>query len=170
MVFGEFVEVGIRFGVGGVDRLQLLFGLHDFAQAGLHLLADSLIGVELGLLRQIADAQVGHRDRLAIEVLIDLRHDANQRRFAGAIKAEEADLCAGKKRKGNVFEDLALGRNHLADADQGIDVLRHALGRECRGEGKYRPSAPQRRRPGMFHVEHAWGRDWPAASTGPRAV
>lgn len=45
--FGQFVEIGVGLGVGGVgDLLELLLGLHHLAEAGLDFFADGLVGVE----------------------------------------------------------------------------------------------------------------------------
>jgi hypothetical protein len=41
--------------------------------------------------------QIGHRRRFADDVLVDSRHDAQNRRLSRAIEAEQADLGAGKK-------------------------------------------------------------------------
>ena len=56
----EFVEVGVGLGIGGVDLVQALLRAEHLAQALLHRLAHGLVRIELRLLRQIADAHVGH--------------------------------------------------------------------------------------------------------------
>jgi len=48
---GELVEVGIRFGIGGVDRVELLLRIERFAEAFLDRAANRLLGVELRFLR-----------------------------------------------------------------------------------------------------------------------
>ncbi|WDT78469.1 MAG: hypothetical protein MPW14_14820 [Candidatus Manganitrophus sp.] len=63
--------------------------------------------VELRLLRQVADLHPGFaRLGLALEVLIDPRHDAQQGGLARTVEPQHADLGAGVKRERNVFEDL----------------------------------------------------------------
>src|SRR5205085_7512189 len=42
-----------------------------------------------------------------------------------AVETKHADLRAGKEREGDVLEDHALGRNHLAHAIHRVDVLGH---------------------------------------------
>ena len=51
--------------------------------------------IELRLLRQVADARALRRPRFALKVLVDAGHDAQQRRLARAVGAEDADLGAG---------------------------------------------------------------------------
>jgi hypothetical protein len=65
---------------------------------------------------------------LALVVLVEAGHDPQHRGLARAIQAEEADLRPGVEGKGDVLEDLALGRNDLAHADHRVDVLSHG---EC---------------------------------------
>jgi hypothetical protein len=122
---GELVEVRIGLRVFRVDLLEALLRGEDLAQALLHRLAHGVAGFELRLLRQVADADSGHRGRLAFVLLVDARHDAQHGGLARAIEPQQADLGAGVERDGDVLDDLALGRNDLAHADHGIDVLRH---------------------------------------------
>ena len=57
--------------------------------------AEDVLGrVEPRVLRQEADARAVGRERLAGEVLLDAGHDLQQRRLAGAVQAEDADLGA----------------------------------------------------------------------------
>jgi hypothetical protein len=121
----ELVEIGVGLRVGGVDRLELLLRLGDLAQALLDRLAHALVGIELGLLRQKADAHVGHRLGLAVELGVLARHDPEQARLAGAVQAQHADLGAGEERERDVLEDCTLRRHGLADPAHGVDVLSH---------------------------------------------
>ena len=133
LLFGELVEIGVRFGVGGVDLFQLGLRLEDLAQTRLHFLADVGFGVELRFLRQIADLQVGHRRCLADDVGVESCHDAQNRRLARAVEAEQADLGAREEGERDVLDDLALGRDDLAHAVHREYVLSHGLA--CRSEG-----------------------------------
>ena len=76
--------------------------VHDF-------LAHGLLGIELGLLRQVTHLDVRLGTRLALDVGIETRHDLEQRRFARAVEAEHADLGAWEERQADVAEDLTLG-------------------------------------------------------------
>ena len=105
---GELVEVGVRLGVGGVDLVELLLGFEHLAEALLDRLAHGLLGIELRLLRQEADAHVGHRHGFAFDVLVHAGHDLEQAGLARAVQAEHADLGAGEERQRNVLEDLTL--------------------------------------------------------------
>jgi hypothetical protein len=122
----QLVEVGVGLGVGCVDFLELGLGAEDLAHPLLDGLAHRLLRVELGLLRQEADAQARHRRCFAFVFLVLAGHDAQQARLAGAVQAQHADLGAGEERKGDVLQDDALGGNHLPHAVHRVHVLRHS--------------------------------------------
>src|SRR5581483_2200666 len=61
---------------------------------------------------------------LAEEVLVEPGHDAEQRGLAGAVRPQDADLGARKEGEVDPSEDLALGRDDLAQVPHGEDVLR----------------------------------------------
>ena len=109
VVHGEFV-VAIE------DRLLRRDALH-------HVLAHGLARIELRLLLQIADARALGHPALAGELLVDAGHDAQQRRFAGAVDAEHADLGVGIERQVDVLQDLAVARIGLGEAFHVIDEL-----------------------------------------------
>ena len=127
LFFGQLVEVRIGFGIRGVDRFELLLCVHHLTQAALDFLAHRLGGVELRLLRQVADVQVGHRRGFAFDVLVEAGHDLEHGRLARAVQAQHADLGAREERQRDVLENLALGRNDLAHAVHGENVLRHGV-------------------------------------------
>jgi hypothetical protein len=97
------------------------------AHAGFDFLAHSLGRVELRLLRQVADAQVGQVLHLALELGVGPGHDAQHRGFARAVEAEQADLGAGEEGQRDVLDDLALGGDDLAHAEHGHYVLGHVF-------------------------------------------
>src|SRR5439155_23053642 len=76
--------------------------------------AHVLCGIELRLLRQVADAQAVGGKRLTEKVPVDAGHDAEQRRLAGAVGAEHPDLRPVEKREIDPAQDLPLGRDDLA--------------------------------------------------------
>jgi len=80
--------------------------------------------VELWLLRQKADTRALVGPRLALEFLVDARHDAEERRLASAVRPENADLRAGVEREPDVVEDDPRGWNHLAETFHDVDELR----------------------------------------------
>ena len=121
----EFVEIGVRLGVRGVDFLEPRFCVRQLRQTLHHRVADAYVRIERGFLRQKSDAEIGHRHRFAVVLLVGARHDAKQRRFARAVQAEDADLSARKERQRDVLEDDALGRNDLAHAVHRENVLSH---------------------------------------------
>ena len=83
----------------------------------------SLVGVEQRLLRQVADPHAVRRLRFAEKILVDAGHDAQQGRLAGAVGADDADLGAGIEREIDPLEDLALGRDDLAQVPHREDVF-----------------------------------------------
>ena len=68
------------------------------------------------------DALAGKR--FAGEVLLDAGHDLEQRRLAGAVGAEHANLGAGEKREPDVLENDGVGRMGLPETLHREDVLR----------------------------------------------
>jgi hypothetical protein len=80
----------------------------------LHIAAHVLARIEPRLLGEVSDPGTLGWPRFAQEVLIHPRHDAQQRALSGAVRAEDADLRAGKEREPDALQDLALGRNDLA--------------------------------------------------------
>ena len=126
LLLAQGVEVGIGFGVGGVDFFQPGLGRVDLAHGQLDFLTHGVLGVELRLLRQVADVQAGHRRGLALDLLVDASHDLEQRGLARAVQAQHADLGAREEAERDVLQDLPLGRHDLADAVHGEDVLGHA--------------------------------------------
>jgi hypothetical protein len=79
----------------------------------LHVAAHVQRRVQLRLLRQVADARPLRRPRLAVEVGVQPRHDAQQRALAGAVGAHHADLGAGIEGEPDVLQDLPVGRDDL---------------------------------------------------------
>ena len=127
LFFGQRIKIGTVLAIGGVDFFEPRFGLEDVPHPGFDAFAHALIGVELRLLRQIANVQTRHRHGFALKLLIHTRHDLEQRGLAGTIGAEHADLGAGKETEGNVFENELLRRNDLAEAVHGKYVLGHCV-------------------------------------------
>ncbi len=119
--------VGGQLVVAVDQRLLLRHPLHGVAQ---HILA----GIQLRLLRQIADADALCRPGLADIVLELPGHDLEQRRLAGAVQADDADLGAREERQRDVLQDLLSPRIGLGELVHVIDVLgvRHGRSSSCR--------------------------------------
>ncbi len=100
--------------------------LEGNAQPLHHRLAHGVRVVQLRLLLQVADADAGLGACLAVDVRVHAGHDLQQRRLAGAVQAQHADLGAGKEGKRDIAQDGPLGRHNLRDAVHGVDVLGHA--------------------------------------------
>ena len=125
LFLGQRIEVGIGVGVFGIHRIEAVERVLDRFDRLLDIAAHVFAVIELRFLGQVTDLDAGLRPRFAEDVGIDAGHDAQQCRFAGAVQTQHADLGAGKERQGDVFEDLTLRRNNLADAVHGEDVLGH---------------------------------------------
>ncbi len=122
---GELVEVGIFFGVGGVDLVQAGLGVLDHADRFLDHFTYGLGRVQNRLLRQVADVQFGHRACFAFELGVDAGHDFQQRGLTRTVEAEHADLGAWEEGQRNVFQDFPLRRNNFSQPMHGEDVLSH---------------------------------------------
>ena len=67
---------------------------------------DALVGIELRLLREVADARALGHPGFAVIFAVEPGHDLEQRRFAGAVRPEHADLGVGVEREVDAVEDL----------------------------------------------------------------
>jgi hypothetical protein len=76
---GQLVKIGIRFGIGCIHLFQALARSEHIAQPFLDRLAHGMRRVQLRLLRQIAYLDARHGNGLAFDLLIDARHDLEQR-------------------------------------------------------------------------------------------
>jgi hypothetical protein len=121
----QCIEIGIFFGIGGIDSIQLGLRFKDFAQRAFDFLAHGLGGIQLRFLRQIADIQVRHRHGFAFDILVHASHDLEQGRLARAVQTEHADLGTREERQRNVLQNLAFRRHDLADAVHSKYVLSH---------------------------------------------
>ena len=118
------VEIGVVLGIAHLGRngVEAVDHVGDVAGAVLDVLEHVLAGVELRLLRQIADGDVLARPGLALKVLVDAGHDLHQRRLAGAVGADDADL-------GAVIElQVDVAQHRLLGAGEGLG---HVLHHKC---------------------------------------
>jgi len=132
---GDLVPGGV---VGGDEVGEVLHALLD---AGAH----GLAGRELRLLLQQADGVAGLEMHLAVDLGVAAGEDAHERRFAGAVEAEHADLRPVVKREGDVAEDF-LALDFLRDAEHrenDLGLFGFGHGRE---KGKRLPASVARRR------------------------
>jgi hypothetical protein len=112
----------------GVVRHQLVVAVDDRLLLGdpfLDVAEDGLGGIELRLLGQEADRRPLRRERLAGELVVLAGHDAQQRRLAGAVVAQHADLRAVIEREPDPLQDLPLGRDGLSKVLHREDELGH---------------------------------------------
>ncbi len=104
----------------GVELVDQSLGRAEGLQ---DVLLDGLGGIQFRLLRQISDANAVGGPGLALELGVHAGHDLHQGRFAGAVDAEDADLGAGKKRQGDVLENLAPTGKCSGQSLHHVDVL-----------------------------------------------
>src|SRR5439155_18319921 len=84
--------------------------------------------VQRWLLSEHAHRRARRKRGVAAEVLVEPRHDAQERRLARAVVSEDADLRAWIEGERDVLEDRPVGRVHLREAVHREDVLRgHGL-------------------------------------------
>ncbi len=113
-------------GLVGVVHGEVVVALEDGAlgrNALHHVAADVEGGVELRLLREVADAGALGGPGLAGEVLVEAGHDLEQGRLAGAVGADDADLDAGQEAQADVLEQLLAAGNALGHPVHVKDVL-----------------------------------------------
>ena len=108
--------------VGGelVEAVEQRLGLGD---AVLDVALDVLRLVQVGLLLEHPDGGAGRERGLAAVLLVDAGHDPQQRRLAGAVVAEHADLRARVEGERDVVEHRLVRRVELGEAVHREDVL-----------------------------------------------
>ena len=80
-------------------------------------------GVELRLLGQQPDRGAGRQLGAPGGRLVEAGHDPQQRRLAGAVRAEDADLRPGQERERDARQHLPLRAVELVDPVHGVDVI-----------------------------------------------
>jgi len=116
LIGGLLRVVGGDLVVAVEDGLLLRDAFHGVAE---HV----LLGIELRLLRQIADLDAVGGARFAEEVVDGAGHDLQERGLAGAVQAHDADLGARQERQRDVLQDLLAPRIGLGELVHVIDVL-----------------------------------------------
>ena len=116
LVDGLVGVIDRQFVVAVENRLLRRDTLHD-------VVAHRFRGIELRLLRQVADPRALGHPAFAGIVLVEAGHDAQQRRLAGAVDAEHADLGVRVERQVDVLQDLPVPRIGLGQPLHVIDEL-----------------------------------------------
>ena len=112
---GDFAEAVVDFVEAAEDGADVIDGFVDVA-------LDVFGGIELRLLREVAGGEAIGEAGFAFEVFILPGHDAEQRAFAGAVFAEDADFGPGIEGEPDVFEDF-LGAVFFGEIGDGVDVF-----------------------------------------------
>ncbi len=84
-------------GEAGADRLEAVDQRLGLGEPLDDVAEDVLVGVERRLLRQEAGFRALGRPRFPGKLVFVTRHDPEERRLAGAVEAEDADLGAGEE-------------------------------------------------------------------------
>ena len=119
------VEVGVGLGELRRDRVEAVEEVAKRAHAVLDVLAHVPGRVELRFLGEHADGRAGGELGDPARRLVEPRHDPQQRRLAGAVRAEHADLRAGQERERDVREHLAVRAVKLVGPVHREDVVAH---------------------------------------------
>jgi hypothetical protein len=110
-------ELGVDLVEPGQKRANRRDALFDVAEHGLR-------RVELRFLREVSNGVAGRERRLALEVLLQARHDLEERRLPRAVRADDADLRAVEERQPDVLKDDGVGRIDLPEPLHRVDELR----------------------------------------------
>ena len=116
--------VAHRLGEGRVDLVVALQDLPLRLHRLFHVPAHVQRWVQLRLLGQVPHLHPLRRPRLALEVLIDPRHDPQHRALAGAVRPHHPDLRARVEAEPDPLQDLPLRRDHLLQVLHHEDELR----------------------------------------------
>ena len=139
----ELLVVGVGVGPAGHDLVVFGEQRRHLADAVHHVALDVLGGVELRLLLEHAHREPGSQPGLAGVAVVDARHDPQQRRLAGPVGPEHADLGARVEGQGDVLQHLLVGRvepAHLAHREDELRAhgarRRYRLGRSGPNRGQ----------------------------------
>ena len=144
------VEVGVlgRIGHQRADLVEAIEHVGDGADAVHDIFLHRLRRIEFGFLRQIAEGNPLARPRFAGEIGIDARHDFHQRRLAGAVGPDDADLRIRIELQIDAVEHrllragIGLGQTlHHETILGGHEMLRNWLSRAARGRKRMRSRA-----------------------------
>ncbi len=120
----ERVEIGVRSTHSVADLVEPIDQALDGGHSRRDVAEDVLRRVELRLLRQEADRESRRDPGFAAVAIVLARHDAEERRLAGAIGPDDADLGTWIKRQVDPLEDLAVGRVEASQVTHRVDELR----------------------------------------------
>jgi hypothetical protein len=123
-LFHQGVEVGVVLRVAHLGRngVEAIDHVGDGAHAVLHVFEHGLLGIELGFLREIADADAFAGPGLAGVVLVHAGHDLHQRGLARAVDADDGDLGVRVELQVDVVQD------RLGGAGEGLGEILHHIG------------------------------------------
>ena len=116
---GEFQTNGVKF----IDnRLQATKTIHDIFK-------DILFRIQMRLLFQVTDPHPFGGPGFSLEVLVLSGDNPHQRRFTGAVDADDGNLCIRHKGQGNILKGRLRTRVGLVQTLHHITILirRHVL-------------------------------------------
>ena len=123
LLLEQRVEVGVGLRKLRRDLVEAVEQVALLADAVLDVLAHVPLGVELRLLGEHADGRSRRQLRDTARRLLEPGHDPQQRRLAGPVRTEHADLRAGEEAERDVRQDLPVGAVELVGPVHGEDVV-----------------------------------------------
>ena len=128
LLLADLVVVGVGVGPHGHDLVVAIDDPLHLGDAVHHVALDVLDGIELRLLREVADGEPGGQSGLAGVAVVETGHDLQQRRLARPVVAEHADLGARVERQRDVLQHRLVGRVVTGELVGLIDeFVRHDL-------------------------------------------
>ena len=119
----ERVEVRVGLREGGADLVEAVEQVAQRADAVLDVAAHVLGRIELRLLLEQPDGRARRELGDAGRGLVLAGHDPQQRRLAGAVRAEHADLRSGQERERDVRQHLPVRAVELVGPVHRVDVV-----------------------------------------------
>ena len=126
----ELLEVGVRVGPTGEHGIVIGEELDGVAGPVHDVRLHVLRRVELRFLLEVADGETRRQPGVTGVAVVEAAHDLEQRRLAGTVGAQHADLRPRVERQGDVLEHLTVGWVEPTDLVHRVDELsRHGAER-----------------------------------------
>ncbi len=117
------IEIGVGFGERCADLVEAVHEALDLPDPVGDVAGHVLGGVQLWLLRQVADREAGREAGLAGEPVILSSHDLQQRGLPRAVRADHPDLRPGIEGEIDALQDLPVRGVEPLEIAHGVDEL-----------------------------------------------
>ena len=94
LLCGQFIEVGVRLGVLGVNFIQTFQCTNNFGNRFFNGFTNGMFRVQFWFLRQVTDFNAWLWASFTFDIGINAGHDAQQGRFTRAVQTEYTDFGA----------------------------------------------------------------------------